>query len=66
MMLITGDSGVIGWRSVITLIFMLGGANLIATSIVGEYVCRIYFQGKQRPLYVIEKTTSSQSQTPSS
>jgi len=66
MMFITGDTGVIGWRSVITLIFMLGGANLIATSIVGEYVCRIYFQGKQRPLYVIEKTTSSQSQTPSS
>jgi dolichol-phosphate mannosyltransferase len=60
MMFITGDTGVIGWRSVITLIFMLGGANLIATSIVGEYVCRIYFQGKQRPLYVVEKTLSSE------
>jgi dolichol-phosphate mannosyltransferase len=61
MMFITGDTGVIGWRSVITLIFMLGGANLIATAIVGEYVCRIYFQGKQRPLYVVEKTLSSES-----
>jgi dolichol-phosphate mannosyltransferase len=60
MMFITGDTGVIGWRSVITLIFMLGGANLIATAIVGEYVCRIYFQGKQRPLYVVGKTSSSQ------
>ncbi len=60
MMFITGDTGVIGWRSVITLIFMLGGANLIATAIVGEYVCRIYFQGKQRPLYVVEKTLSSE------
>jgi polyisoprenyl-phosphate glycosyltransferase len=59
MMFVTGNNGVIGWRSVITLIFMLGGANLIATSIVGEYVCRIYFQGKQRPLYVIGNIASS-------
>ncbi len=59
MMFITGNKGVIGWRSVITLIFMLGGANLIATSIVGEYVCRIYFQGKSRPLYIVETSSFS-------
>ena len=53
MMLLTGDTGVIGWRSLITLAFMLGGANLIATSIVGEYVCRIYFQSKNRPNYIV-------------
>ena len=58
-MLITGDTGVVGWRSVITLAFMLGGANLIATSVVGEYVCRIYFQTKDRPLFVIDRTISS-------
>jgi hypothetical protein len=38
---------------------MLGGVNLIATSIVGEYVCRIYFQGKDRPLYVVAETIRS-------
>lgn len=53
MMMITGNTGVIGWRSLITLAFMLGGANLIAISIVGEYVCRIYFQGKSRPIYLV-------------
>jgi len=58
-MLVTGDAGVIGWRSIITLAFMLGGANLIATSVVGEYVCRIYFQSKDRPLFVIDRTVSS-------
>jgi len=42
---------------------MLGGANLIATSIVGEYVCRIYFQGKQRPLYVINQIRESTPQS---
>lgn len=42
-----------GWTSLIVLAFMLGGANLIATSIVGEYVCRIYFQAKHRPLFIV-------------
>jgi dolichol-phosphate mannosyltransferase len=44
-----------GWRSLITLAFMLGSANLIATSTVGEYVCRIYFQSKNRPLFVVDE-----------
>ena len=54
--LIFGDNGVIGWRSVVTLAFMLGAANLIAVAIVGEYVCRIYFQTKGRPLYVVRES----------
>lgn len=45
-----------GWTSLLVLAFMLGGANLIATSIVGEYVCRIYFQAKERPIYVVAET----------
>jgi dolichol-phosphate mannosyltransferase len=53
-----------GWASLITLGFMLGGANLIAISIVGEYVCRIYFQTKQRPLFVVDKIVVSQSDVP--
>lgn len=48
-----GGKPVPGWTSVIVLAFMIGGANLIATSIVGEYVCRIYFQTKNRPLFVV-------------
>ena len=54
-----------GWTSLITLGFMLGGANLIAIAIVGEYVCRIYFQTKRRPLYVVEKVEVSNSKSPS-
>jgi glycosyltransferase involved in cell wall biosynthesis len=57
--LFLGGRPVPGWTSAIVLAFMLGGANLIATSIVGEYVCRIYFQAKQRPLYVVANTCSS-------
>ena len=51
-----GGRGMVqGWASLITLGFMLGGANLIAVAIVGEYVCRIYFQTKDRPLYIVKE-----------
>jgi len=54
-----GKELVHGWTSLITLGFMLGGANLIAIAIVGEYVCRIYFQTKSRPLFVVNKIEAS-------
>lgn len=53
--IIFGGGAVQGWTSLITLGFLLGGANLIAIAIVGEYVCRIYFQTKNRPLFVVDK-----------
>ncbi len=54
-----GGKPVPGWTSLVVLAFILGGANLIATSIVGEYVCRIYFQAKSRPLFVVGRTVRS-------
>jgi glycosyltransferase involved in cell wall biosynthesis len=57
--LLFSQTAVPGWRSVITLAFMLGSANLIATAIVGEYVSRIYFQSKQRPLFVVDEIIRS-------
>ena len=58
-----GGSGALvrGWTSLITLGFILGGANLVAIAIVGEYVCRIYFQTKNRPLFVVDKVEVSHS-----
>lgn len=57
--LLFGGGLVHGWASLITLGFMLGGANLVAIAIVGEYVCRIYFQTKQRPLFVVDQMVVS-------
>ena len=53
-----------GWTSIITLGFMLGGANLVAIAIVGEYVSRIYFQAKSRPLYVVDEIVSGSGREP--
>lgn len=57
-----GTALVRGWTSLITLGFIIGGANLVAIAIVGEYVCRIYFQTKNRPLFVVDKIEVSHSE----
>jgi dolichol-phosphate mannosyltransferase len=59
-----GQTTIHGWRSLITLAFMLGGANLAATAIVGEYVCRTYFQAKGRPLYVVAELAAPEGAAP--
>lgn len=59
MQVIFGGTVVAGWTSLLTLMFMLGGANLVVTSIVGEYVCRTYFQSKARPIFIVAETKSS-------
>ena len=54
-----GGQAVRGWTSLLVLAFMLGGANLVATAIVGEYASRVYFQAKHRPLYIVAETSRS-------
>jgi dolichol-phosphate mannosyltransferase len=58
-----GGKTVPGWTSVITLGFILAGANILVTSIVGEYACRVYFQSKSRPLYVVASVERSHAGT---
>jgi glycosyltransferase involved in cell wall biosynthesis len=49
--LFTNDA-VHGWASVIVAVIFLGGVQLIAIGILGEYLGRIYEEVKGRPLYV--------------
>jgi dolichol-phosphate mannosyltransferase len=42
-----------GWASIIVLVSLLAGANLLMTGIVGLYVGRIHTEVKNRPLYVV-------------
>jgi polyisoprenyl-phosphate glycosyltransferase len=43
-----------GWTSLITSIWLIGGLQLIAIGLIGEYVGKIYKEAKQRPKYIIE------------
>lgn len=44
-----------GFTSLVFLIILFGGAQLLAIGIIGEYVLRIFFQSKQRPLFIVSE-----------
>jgi glycosyltransferase involved in cell wall biosynthesis len=46
--------GVTGWPALMTAVLVLGGLNLLALGLVGEYLWRILDETRQRPLYHIE------------
>ena len=52
--LLLGDV-VPGWTSVIVLLAIVGGIQMILTGVIGLYVGKIYEETKQRPLYVIRQ-----------
>lgn len=43
-----------GWTSMIMSIWLLGGLQLLAIGIIGEYVGKAYMETKKRPKYIIE------------
>ena len=45
-----------GWTSLILSIMFIGGIQLIAIGIIGEYISRISHNVKNRPLYIINET----------
>ena len=44
-----------GFTALLFVIILFSGVQLIALGIIGEYVLRIFFQAKNRPLYIIKE-----------
>jgi dolichol-phosphate mannosyltransferase len=55
------DKTITGWSSIMIVILLMGGVQLLTIGIMGEYVGRISEESKKRPLYIIEKIYGNRS-----
>ena len=48
-----------GYPTLLSVMLLLGGLILLSLGIIGEYVARIYLEGKRRPAYIAASIVSS-------
>ena len=44
-----------GWTSMTVSIWAIGGLQLLAIGVVGEYIGKIYMETKNRPRFIVEE-----------
>jgi len=50
-----------GWTSLVCIICLIGGIQLLSIGIIGEYIGKIYLESKHRPRYIISEKTEGNS-----
>ncbi|MCD6327535.1 glycosyltransferase family 2 protein [bacterium] len=55
---LTNSAVITGWTSLIALVALLGGVQLVMLGLVGVYVGKIFFSQLNRPLYVIAQSNN--------
>ena len=50
----TGNT-VEGWTSIVVSVWAIGGLQLLAIGVIGEYVGKMYLETKRRPKYIIDQ-----------
>jgi dolichol-phosphate mannosyltransferase len=59
-----GESTIQGWTSTVVIVLFLGGIQLLALGIIGEYIGRIFDEVKQRPQYVVSDALGVEAKPP--
>ncbi len=49
-----------GWTSVMVSVWAIGGLQLLAIGIIGEYIGKVYLESKHRPKFIVEKYLSDE------
>lgn len=49
------DNALPGWASTVLPMYFLGGIQILAIGVIGEYLGKIYLEVKNRPRFIIEK-----------
>lgn len=49
------SSSVFGWTSLVSVILLIGGLQLLCIGIIGRYIGKIYLQVKNRPIYIVKE-----------
>lgn len=52
---LTVGGSISGWASLVTIILLLGGLQLLALGIIGKYLAKIFLETKKRPIYIIKE-----------
>ena len=52
-----------GWPSMVCIILLVGGLQLLFIGIMGEYLSKTYLEVKNRPIYIIKEDTSAKDNT---
>lgn len=45
-----------GWPSLVCIIFMVSGIQLLCIGVIGEYLSKMYLEVKNRPIYIVKET----------
>lgn len=48
-----------GWTSLLVVVLLVSGVQLLSLGIIGQYIARIFDEAKQRPLYFVSETVES-------
>lgn len=52
---LTVGGSVTGWASMVSIILLIGGLQLLSLGIIGKYIAKIFLETKKRPVYVVKE-----------